>query len=69
MGLEGLKDALVAELRKNAPAGMSKEDLEAAFPHHSWAQLRRILVSMREERVRSDGQTRAMRWHALDTPA
>ena len=70
IGLGGLEDALVAELRMNEPAGMGKSELEAAFPDHSWRHLRRVLTFMREDgRVQSEGNTRATRWHAAATPS
>lgn len=67
-GFGGLQDALVAELAKHAPVGLSMPEIDDLFVDHDRKQIRRLLSAMRGERVRMTGRTKAARWHALAVP-
>ncbi len=66
-GFEGLQEALVRELLKHAPVGLSMPEIEVLFVDHDRKQIRRLLSAMRGKRVRMTGKTKGARWHALET--
>lgn len=67
--IEGLKDRIVEVLERNEPAGLGMKEIEGRFPDQTRKQLRKLLNSMRGDRVELRGGGGGRRWHIAWDPS